>query len=249
MVVAILALIVALGGTAIAALKLPANSVGTSQLKNNAVTPPKLAASTVASLKGQPGKQGPPGPEGLPGQNGSNATINGVSAGGDLAGTYPSPTIAAGAITTDKLGTVPAAEVTNSSTQAIPNGAETNLTWNTNRLDNDGLHSTTTNTDELVAPVSGTYIVTAMTAWAGNGTGTRTLQLNRLSTTNPLQVTDTFASSDEIGETDSGVEFQDVAGITHLSAGQAVVAEVFQDSGGTLNAQNFCRFAVAWLGP
>jgi hypothetical protein len=58
-VAATLALFVALSGTAYAAVKLPANSVGTKQLKNKAVTPAKVAPKTIARFKGQRGPQGP----------------------------------------------------------------------------------------------------------------------------------------------------------------------------------------------
>jgi hypothetical protein len=52
MVVAGLALLVALGGTSVAAVTaVPKNSVGTSQLKANAVTNPKLANSAVSNAK------------------------------------------------------------------------------------------------------------------------------------------------------------------------------------------------------
>jgi hypothetical protein len=86
MIVACLALLVALGGTSVAAVNaLPTNSVGTAQLKASAVTNPKIAANAVNSLKvlngslvkadfkaGQlpAGPQGPPGPQGQPGAQG-----------------------------------------------------------------------------------------------------------------------------------------------------------------------------------
>jgi hypothetical protein len=51
LVISIVALIVALGGTSYAALRLPANSVGTNQLKNNAVTTPKIKNGVVTGSK------------------------------------------------------------------------------------------------------------------------------------------------------------------------------------------------------
>jgi Collagen triple helix repeat (20 copies) len=68
MVVALIALFVALAGTSYAAVKLPRNSVGTPQLKNGAVTPPKVSRRTIALFKGQ---RGPAGPRGLAGPQGT----------------------------------------------------------------------------------------------------------------------------------------------------------------------------------
>lgn len=80
MVVACLALLVALGGTGIAAVDaLAPNSVGSAQLKRGSVTTPKLASGAVTSAKVQNGSllaidfasgeipagaQGPAGPQG-----------------------------------------------------------------------------------------------------------------------------------------------------------------------------------------
>ena len=80
------ALFVALAGTSVAAISaLPRASVGTAQLKANAVTSPKIANNTILSadirngtlVRGdfRPGQlptaaQGPPGPQGAPGISG-----------------------------------------------------------------------------------------------------------------------------------------------------------------------------------
>jgi hypothetical protein len=82
MIVALIALFVALSGTSYAVVKLPPNSVGTPQLKSNAVTGPKvkdgsLSASDFAAgglptgPKGDPGPTGPQGPIGERGLEGA----------------------------------------------------------------------------------------------------------------------------------------------------------------------------------
>jgi hypothetical protein len=105
MLVALLALFVALGGSSYAALQLPKGSVGTKQLKNGAVTSPKVKnnsllvrdfkASQRARLQGPQGARGPQGaqgPQGLRGEAGPPGPATGP-AGGALAGNYPSPTL------------------------------------------------------------------------------------------------------------------------------------------------------------
>jgi hypothetical protein len=70
MAVACLALLVALGGTGYAAIKLPANSVGTAQLQANAVTSAKVKNGSLLSADFRSG-QIPRGPAGPPGAQGS----------------------------------------------------------------------------------------------------------------------------------------------------------------------------------
>lgn len=71
-VVATLALFLVLsGGAAYAATRLAKNSVGSAQLKKNAVTPAKLSSASKVTLIGGQGPQGPVGPQGVPGKEGS----------------------------------------------------------------------------------------------------------------------------------------------------------------------------------
>jgi hypothetical protein len=69
-VTATIALFIALGGGAYAATKLPRNSVGSAQIKTGAITPPKLAKSTIVRFKGQKGDKGDPGASGAQGPQG-----------------------------------------------------------------------------------------------------------------------------------------------------------------------------------
>lgn len=69
-VVATLALFFALAGGAYAASQLPARSVGTKQLRRQAVTPAKLSPKTLAILASREGPLGPGGGRGEQGQQG-----------------------------------------------------------------------------------------------------------------------------------------------------------------------------------
>jgi hypothetical protein len=73
MAVACIALAVALGGTSYAAITLPRNSVGTEQLKRNAVTSAKVKNFSLRRSDFKRGQipAGPRGPQGIPGTPGA----------------------------------------------------------------------------------------------------------------------------------------------------------------------------------
>jgi hypothetical protein len=86
LIVSILALLVALGGVSYAAAKLPDKSVGTAQLKKNAVIGAKvkdgsLTAKDFAAGQLSPGPTGPTGPTGAQGPAGPSILIAGEFAG------------------------------------------------------------------------------------------------------------------------------------------------------------------------
>jgi hypothetical protein len=100
-IIASLALFVALGGASYAAVKLPAKSVGTKQVKDRAITQRKISRAALKSLrgaKGPQGIQGLQGPQGIQGPKGDAGST--VIADGGIT----SSKLAASSVTQSKLG-------------------------------------------------------------------------------------------------------------------------------------------------
>jgi hypothetical protein len=86
-------------GEAAREVVLPRSSIGTAQLRDGAVTAAKVKDRSLLARDFKAGQvpRGPAGPQGPPG------TIDGVVASGVLAGTYPSPALAADVIDSTKV--------------------------------------------------------------------------------------------------------------------------------------------------
>jgi len=239
MCVALIALFVALGGTGYAAFSLPRDSVGTAQLKDGAVTKRKISARTRRALRGRRGAQGPAGPTGPVGP----AT---GPAGGALAGSYPNPSLAAGAVHPGNLGAVPAARLTNASDQAWPDQLSvTPVSFDSEVYDTANMHDSAHPT-RLTAPIDGVYLIGGSVTFGPSATNSRSINLVENGFTTLAREFDDYAATD----------YLPVSAVTtaKLRAGDYVEAEAAR-SGGTgirivsSGPQFSPAFWMTWIAP
>ncbi|BEP14819.1 hypothetical protein acdb102_31300 [Acidothermaceae bacterium B102] len=103
-------------------------------------------------------------------------------------------------------------------------GAWTAMTLDTELLDGDNAHSTTTNTARFTANTTGWYLVTANCEFVANSTGGRQIRIT-------VNGTSTLASGSVPASTAYAVN---CSTMLRLVVGDFVQAEVLQSSGGSL---------------
>jgi len=141
------------------------------------------------------------------------------------------------------------ARVYNSAAETITTNTLTALTFNSERYDNGGLHSTTSNTDRLTALKAGKYSITAHVVWTGPATptGFRLVSI-RLNGTTFIALEQLPAITDAFVGT-----CQSIATIYHLTAESYVQLVVSHSQGANLTVMNIAahspEFAMQWLGP
>jgi hypothetical protein len=156
--------------------------------------------------------------------------------------------VAAGAVGTSQVGLIPAARVNHHDFQAVPNSGITVLTFDEETFDNDNLHSTTSNTNRMVAPVAGLYQVNVQARWQSAGTGTsceiRLIQ-HVVGVTTPVVGTSSPACT-------AAIPVSTISTLVHLRAGDYMDVDAQQNSTGTINisgGDDILSFSMAWLGP
>lgn len=112
--------------------------------------------------------------------------------------------------------------------QSVPNNVVTALTWDAESYDPMGMHSLSTNTDQIVVPYNGIYDIKANVSFGNNTTGRRGLRLTVNGTLLP-------GANNLIPASPTGDTTVPVSATTYLVAGDIVRAAAFQDTGAGLN--------------
>ena len=147
-----------------------------------------------------------------------------VTAGDPLPAAYLNTTRANGAWFSEP----PQCSVYNSSVQSVPDSTITALLCGSESLDNNGMHSTTSNTSRIIAIAAGRYTFTGTASFAANATGMRrlTFRLNGTTEYDLVQVVATSVLSNVI---------LSASRTFTLAANEYMEMVVHQSSGGALN--------------
>jgi hypothetical protein len=233
MIVAIVALVFAMSGTAVAASQLVN---GDKLIKKHTLSGDRLRNHTVTGTQVNLSKLGK-----VP-----------TAAQADHAATADAATtIADGAIGTAKVGAIPGARVRNTvgAGTSAPDSTLVTLSFDTEDFDVGNLHSSTTNASRLTAPVAGKYLVMASARWSANTVGRRLLILERNGNFSDQPARDSVSPNMSGAQ---GPE-QTLETVLQLAAGDYVTVIAYQDSGSTLTVQNNGNtgptFSMDWLAP
>jgi hypothetical protein len=123
------------------------------------------------------------------------------------------------------ISLIPACHVTHNAHQAIPNGAVTALTFNTERFDTDLIHDPAVNPTRLTCRTAGIYEIGASVEWDNSGAGVdRILMLKQ----GAVEV-----SRDR--RAPKAFQTQSCATLAQLAVNDYVEVHAYQDAGGPLN--------------
>lgn len=143
--------------------------------------------------------------------------------------------------------------LSNTITQSIATNTYQAITFNTEAVDTDGFHDTSTNTNRITIPAgkAGKYLITAMATLKNNATGQRALYLTKNSTTPSGGTTQTSTQSLANATYDTSMAFSIVL---TLAVADWISLSAYQQSGAGLdlygnNSDNqIVNFTATYLG-
>ena len=140
---------------------------------------------------------------------------------------------AAGAILTaaDLNGFTPITSLTNSTTQNVPSGAFTPITYDTELTDTLNWHSTSTNTSRITPTIYGMYLVSFN--GVSNTTSTRNISA--------IYVSGALEAKTDVSATTTALDITTIVALNGTT--DYVESILYQQSGGTV-ACGPCRFSV-----
>lgn len=132
----------------------------------------------------------------------------------------------------------PHARVYNSTTQSLTTATQTAITFDSERVDVGGMHSTVTNTSRLTVPTGegGWYRLGGCIEFAANATGYRNVSIRINGTTYVAVQTSVSAGAGTGHRVMVACEYQ-------MAAGDYAELIGFQTSGGNLNSSNAANYA------
>jgi hypothetical protein len=249
MAVALLALLVAMSGTAIATTQLSKNSVGSgnikpgavaySDLRNGAIRDSKLGREGVTAEALRDGgvvgaKLGEEAVSSgklalgavLAGNLGKESVLNDKLADGAVDGN----SVADGALGTEDFSSgIPAARVTATQDQDVLHEQNVNLAFDSEMFDTANMHTNSgIDNTKLVAPVDGVYWVSGYVEWSGksNAQGSRLIAISKNDSgpvVRDVRPNDTFEANVEVLD-------QSVSTVVVLKAGDYVKLRIYQDT-------------------
>lgn len=234
MVVAVLALLGAFGGSAIAGdavdvakkklisgSKIKKRSISGNRLKRNTVTGKQVAESKLGKVPKATNAD-----KATTATNATNAT-NATTAS----------TVSNGAISPSKIGAIPAARVTRTTSQTV--SGQISVSFDSERFDVGNMHDAA-NPTRVTAPITGVYTITGNISWSSICTSGCFLAVQKNDTTFLAGQTGATTSSDEVS----------VATVAKLNAGDFITLRVQGDGGSVDASAEFTPdLAMAWIAP
>lgn len=145
----------------------------------------------------------------------------------------------------DFLPFIPQVALMKSGVQAIPNTTQTNVTWDTEETDTDGMHDLVTNTDRITFNTPGLYIITLNVQWASAVGVLRQIGVLK----NGASWLD-LVTQPPVGG--GNVTQQSITVQALMAKGDYVVGALYQDSGAALNVvggASGTKMQATYVGP